>query len=193
MDAEKWGNAFPSERRLRSWVKDFRRDEETARRSIGSLYEACSRAACGLCERWLGPDDAVGDAVHDVFANLWAKREGLEIHGTVEGYLHKSLTNACLRRTNRESRVASFDEAGILADWPSRRSVRQADEHVLSGEVEAAMSRLSTGRRQAVELTLQGLRSSSRPKPLTCGMSSRSRPIRSGILPRARHDDAISS
>ncbi len=57
----------------------------------------------------------IEDAVHDLFVNLWAKREQLGNPVSVKNYLYKSLRNLLLRKMDAQQRFVAIDSA---EDYP---------------------------------------------------------------------------
>lgn len=60
------------------------------------VFRRCYAEMCGYAGHYIEDVDEAEEIVQDVFFNYWNKREILDITGSVEGYLFRSVRNACL-------------------------------------------------------------------------------------------------
>ena len=96
------------------------------------------------------------DVVQEVFTNLWAKREQINCHSNLSGYLYSSLRNNILNRIARQSLsekyAASFTEFlktevnHVITDHLVR-------EHELAALIEKEIAALPSKMRQVFELS----------------------------------------
>lgn len=83
---------------------DVKAYEHIYRSQIQTLYRF------GLS--FVANEDVVSDAIHDVFLDIWHKREKISPTNNVKFYLLKSLKNRILRETSNKIRKESLHE-----DW----------------------------------------------------------------------------
>lgn len=110
----------------------------------------------------LRPDeDFVRDCVHDVFVEVWTKRERLGDTDSIKFYLIKSLKNRIFNQVEKQQRLAPVDSA---LGWnpvettahatlsPEEDFIRGQDETHLLDRLSRCLDRLPPRQREAVQL-----------------------------------------
>ncbi|PRD48137.1 RNA polymerase sigma factor [Sphingobacterium haloxyli] len=98
--------------------------------------------------------DAAKDIVHDLFANLWQRRESLTVTGKLSSYLYASVRNRILDYISKERSKASY-----LASLTHRIESQpdEADYHVrekmLEEQIETVLLQLPPRIREIFELS----------------------------------------
>ncbi|WP_181151274.1 RNA polymerase sigma factor [Sphingobacterium gobiense] len=102
----------------------------------------------------LGDRDAAKDIVHDLFANIWQRRESLTVTGKLSSYLYASVRNRILDYISRERSKASYLESLThrIGSQPD-----EADYHVrekmLEEQIETVLLQLPPRIREIFELS----------------------------------------
>ena len=121
------------------------------------LFRATYAALCGFAVR-LGHEPAVAEElVQELFADLWARRAGWAVHGSVRGYLFAALRNRSLnlrRRGGRERAWAARETTAEVRDLhvapPTADARLEAEE--LHARLERALEALPDRCRLAMRL-----------------------------------------
>lgn len=79
------------------------------------LYNIHFKALHNYGHKFTRDVSLIEDAVHDLFVNLWAKREQLGNPVSVKNYLYKSLRNLLFRKMESQQRFVKIDSA---EDYP---------------------------------------------------------------------------
>ncbi|UII24265.1 RNA polymerase sigma-70 factor [Fulvivirga ligni] len=62
------------------------------------LFRANYAGMCGYAMKYLEEKEQAEEVVQDVFMHFWDKRTALEVSGSLEAYLFRSVRNACLNK-----------------------------------------------------------------------------------------------
>lgn len=65
-------------------------------RAFEKVFKSHYAGMCGFANKYLADLEQSEEIVQEVFFNYWSKRSALEIQGSLEGYLYRSVRNACL-------------------------------------------------------------------------------------------------
>lgn len=65
-------------------------------RAFEKVFKSYYPGMCGYANKYLSDLEQSEEIVQDVFFNFWNKRTSLEIQGSLEAYLYRSVRNACL-------------------------------------------------------------------------------------------------
>lgn len=65
------------------------------KQAFEEVFRRCYAEMCGYAGRYIEDRDEAEEIVQDVFFNYWNKKELLDITGSLEGYLFRSVRNAC--------------------------------------------------------------------------------------------------
>jgi RNA polymerase sigma-70 factor (ECF subfamily) len=90
-------------------------------RAFEEIFRAHYGALCGFARRHVGEDGTAEELVQDVFAAVWAKREGWTITSSVRSYLFAAVRNRALNQRARESRERDWlqSELGAIELFPA--------------------------------------------------------------------------
>jgi len=73
------------------------------------LFRECFPPLCQFGRKYVGDLDAAKDIVHDVFINLWEKRETIDIDKPLRSYLYTAVHNRCLNHLRDNRRFVPRD------------------------------------------------------------------------------------
>lgn len=94
------------------------------------------------------------DVVHDLFAALWAKREGIELRENLSGYLYRAIKNRILDHISHKVVVGRYEQS--FSQFLAARPV-MPDQFVRERElrriIEMEVSNLPTKMREIFELS----------------------------------------
>lgn len=87
-----------------------------------ALFDEFYDGLCAYGYKILKDKPVVEDIVHNVFCNLWEKREDTGIHTTIKSYLFRSVHNACLnhlehlkvKRSYIEEKTVEYMKDGLM-------------------------------------------------------------------------------
>ena len=65
-------------------------------RAFEKVFKSYYAGMCGFANKYLSDLEQSEEIVQEVFFNFWNKRSSLEIQDSLEGYLYRSVRNACL-------------------------------------------------------------------------------------------------
>ena len=83
--------------------------EKTGERDFEQLFETYYAPFCLYAKRFIDEDELCQDLVSDVFANLWSKREEIDMTSKVIlGYLKTAVKNACLNQIKHTTYVQDY-------------------------------------------------------------------------------------
>lgn len=64
------------------------------------------------CRKFIADTDEAKDILQNVFMRLWEKRDDIDIHTSINAYLHRSVQNECLNHLRSKGKsFLSMDEA----------------------------------------------------------------------------------
>ena len=66
------------------------------KKEIEELFKSYFGPLCSFAQKYVKDHDSAKEIVHDVFINLWEKRDELHMKSSLKSYLFKSVHNRCL-------------------------------------------------------------------------------------------------
>jgi len=102
----------------------------------------------------LGDENAAQDIVHDLFANIWQRRESLTITGKLSSYLYTSIRNRVVDYISKEQSKASY-LASLTQQMESQYEATdyRVREKMLEEQIENALVKLPPRIREIFELS----------------------------------------
>ncbi len=86
---------------------------------------------CAFARKYVPDESDCKDIVHNVFLNLWQKREGLDLSESLKGYLFKSVYNRCLNHLRDQKKILHKDlefEPDALANYAESNDYLEESE-----------------------------------------------------------------
>ena len=121
-------------RRDREWLSRIRQDDVHA---LDQLVRSYSNGLRNYVYWTVGSYDLAQDIVQDLWVWLWNHRSGIEVHGTVRGYLYRAARNRALNAIRDQRRIdrvqasalretehtdaASFNDGAVQAELDNFR------------------------------------------------------------------------
>lgn len=143
------------DQRLAEWIDGVCRADQQA---LGALFDAQADRLFALAMNILRNPDDVEEVINDVFSTVWLRAESYDAsRGTVSAWLTTMTRSRCLDRLRREARHRSDPlnpETGSDAyDSEARAETEhRADQFALGDAADEALSQLSAGQRQVLQL-----------------------------------------
>ncbi|MCD4737406.1 MAG: RNA polymerase sigma-70 factor [Bacteroidales bacterium] len=78
------------------------------------LYELYYKRLCHFGLRYVREIETAEDIVHEVFINLWEKRETIDPEKSVKAYLFRSVANRCLNYIRDHKKFDTEKETGAI-------------------------------------------------------------------------------
>lgn len=78
--------------------------------SFEALFHQNYRAMCMYAQNFVRDIDVVEDIVHDIFINLWEKRDSIEEEKSIKSYLFRSVHNRCLNYIRDTKKFVDSEE-----------------------------------------------------------------------------------
>ncbi|GAB4301463.1 MAG: RNA polymerase sigma-70 factor [Marinilabiliales bacterium] len=105
--------------------------------SFEVLFKEHFTVLCAFARKYIRDLDASKEVVHDVFINLWNKRDSIDIDKPVKSYLFTSVHNRCLNyiRDNKK-----FDRENTLVENLKSKEVVDRD-FIIEAETEARIKK----------------------------------------------------
>lgn len=132
-------------------------------RELDSWVQATLPHAVVYARSLLRDKLAAEDVVHDCFCRLLRKADLYDLPNDGTKLLYRSITNACINRTQREKPVLSLagsdstnDLNGQLADGKAADPQEMAKASELGQAIERGLAKLSVTQRAAIELKSLG-------------------------------------
>ncbi|GAA0890838.1 RNA polymerase sigma-70 factor [Fulvivirga kasyanovii] len=79
------------------------------------LFKRHYAGMCGYAFRYVEDNAQAEEVVQDVFLNFWEKRLTLEITGSIEAYLYRSVRNACLNHIKHTKVKLRYAESQVMS------------------------------------------------------------------------------
>lgn len=119
-----------------SLIKRLREGNASA---FEELYFRYRKPLLAFALQELKGEDLAKDAVQEIFAKLWLKRESLDESQSVKGYLFTCLKNHILNviRTQRNEVLKNYRFAS-----QQQSSIRSTEQEVMSNEIQSGISQL---------------------------------------------------
>ncbi len=141
--------------REREWLRRIQAGSHEAR---DTLYVALVPSLYTFAQRFV-PADAAEDVVQDVMLDLWDRREGLMIRGSIRGYLFGAVKRRIAGHKRHEGVVRNVTDAmthGVIpmlsSALPSMTPADAAEASELEQRVTVALATLSTQSRLILTL-----------------------------------------
>lgn len=80
-------------------------------RAYTEVYERYSAILIAHAFRMLSNEEEAGDVVQEVFLALWHKRESLNVHLNLSGYLYASVRNRILNHISRQQVITRYTDS----------------------------------------------------------------------------------
>jgi len=112
--------------------------EDTLKQSIGEkefeqLFKEFFAPLCGFARKFIRDDDSSREIVHDVFINLWNKRDTIDPEKSIKSYLFTSVNNRCLNYIRDHKK---FDKTEFIASRHEDLVDLDANEKMVAAENE---------------------------------------------------------
>jgi RNA polymerase sigma factor (sigma-70 family) len=126
------------------------------RDAFKTVYETYMTDLWHFARRYV-PDDIAEDVVHDVMADLWRRREVLDIRGTVAQYLFGAVHRNALKHRRHARVVDAVERRSGIGVPPGMGVPPDAPDDVVVGHdletaLTHALARLSSTQRSVLEL-----------------------------------------
>jgi RNA polymerase sigma-70 factor, ECF subfamily len=102
---------------------------------------------CQIIYRYVGDKSRVEDIAQEIFAELWVKKESINIHTSVASYLRRMAISRALNHI-RDTKKYNWDELDMSSDAMQEKNfqdpsvIQQMEETELKTMIEAAIERL---------------------------------------------------
>lgn len=126
-------------------------------RAYDKIYLCYKEPVEQFLVKLLGSHDEASDVVQELFITLWERRENIDPHGNIKGYLFTIAKNAAFKRiAQKKLRCSQSDVADSLRhnDTTPDSTIIARDTRLL---IEIAVSNMPAARRQVFSLYLDGL------------------------------------
>lgn len=80
------------------------------KKTFEALFKQNYRAMCMYGQNFVHDTDVVEDIVHDIFVNLWDKRDTIQEEKSVKSYLFRSVHNRCLNYIRDTKKFVDSEE-----------------------------------------------------------------------------------
>lgn len=137
-------------------LDDWRAMKAGSKKAFRKIYEAHIGALLQYGKRFTRDAQTVEDCVHDLFVDIWKRREGLGITDSIRRYLLVSLRRSIIRQNQKLSKTDDL-ENGTDLELPFAGSV---ENEIITEEMgrenksklSTALSQLSARQREAIYL-----------------------------------------
>lgn len=125
-------------------------DENAFEQAFRSHYPGM----CGYAIKYLADADQAEEVVQEVFCNYWNKRKSLEIAGSLEAYLYRSVRNSCLNYIKHLHVRAQYVQAheGLLRE-EENKIPDKVIELELQQKIDESIDLLPTERQKIFKLS----------------------------------------
>lgn len=124
------------------------------KRSFESLFHLHYSDLCSYAHHFIKDFAASEEIVQDLFVNLWAKKDVLEIKSSIKSYLFQSTKNRCLnliKHIEVRENYKGFNKES--RDQQESRVGTEMEEAELSEKIEMAISSLPTERQRIFRMS----------------------------------------
>jgi RNA polymerase sigma-70 factor (ECF subfamily) len=109
-------------------------------RALETLFRAHYSALCNFATRYVRRDALAEELVQDLFADLWARRHGWYVRGSVRSYLFAAVRNRALNLRKREAVEQDWEHDEAIADVRElHRPPETADEAIERADLRARL------------------------------------------------------
>lgn len=133
------------------WADLKNGDEKALKR----MYDDHAESLYCYAKKFTKDQGLIEDAIHDLFVNIWRRKESIGLTDSIIKYLCVSLRRDIIRRLKSEQRVATpyDDRMDIGFDWSVEDTLaKKEEESIQAKKLENAMAKLSARQREAVYL-----------------------------------------
>lgn len=123
--------------------------------ALGEVYDRYASLALATARRVLGDPAAAEDVVHDAFVGMWRRMSQFDAdRGSLRSWLLTMVRNRAIDRIRARRPQLDLDQADELALLRSEAATTadEAMKRIATGDVRAAVDRLPSEQRRAVEL-----------------------------------------
>jgi len=135
---------------LRNSTKGNTLDQSTFERIFRDYF----LALCSFATRYTQDQDEAKDIVHQVFTNLWEKRETIHFDQSLRSYLYTSVHNRCLNYIRDKKKFIKDDlpqSEEMLVNYIDQSDFMEAEE--LRNEIYSALEELPEGSRNIFKMS----------------------------------------
>ena len=116
-------------------------------RALESLFRTHYASLCDFAARYVGDGARAEELVQDLFADLWVRRQSLQVRDSVRAYLFAAVRNRALNVRRRDAMESDWGQDEAVAEVRSLHSTPQsaeaAVEHAdLRSRLDAALASL---------------------------------------------------
>lgn len=102
------------------------------------LFRSCFTPLCSFAQKYVGDIDEAKDIVHNVFINLWNKREEVDLNTSLKSYLFQGVYNRSLNYIRDHKKLVKFDTPQSEAELGQ---YLESKDHLESEEAEGRINR----------------------------------------------------
>ena len=102
------------------------------------LFRSYFTPLCSFAQKYVGDIDEAKDIVHNVFINLWNKREDIDLNTSLKSYLFQGVYNRSLNYIRDHKKLVRFDTPQTEAELGQYVESR---DHLESSETENRINR----------------------------------------------------
>lgn len=122
------------------------------KQAFEEVFRRCYEEMCGYASRYLEDEDEAEEIVQEVFFNYWNKKETLDIVESLEGYLFRSVRNACLNHLKHMQVRTKFVQQASLNEEENSFS-NSIEVLELQERIESCICRLPPERKKIFKLS----------------------------------------
>ena len=127
--------------------------------SFEMLFRNYFTYMCSFAHKFIPDMDIVKDIVHEVFTNLWEKREDIDLSKPVKSYLFTAVNNKCLNYIRDHKKFNSFEEVSEVFSNRYANENNAAIEGELKEKIKQTLDALPEKCREVFELSrFEGLK-----------------------------------
>ena len=102
------------------------------------LFRSYFTPLCSFAQKYVGDIDEAKDIVHNVFINLWNKRDKVDLKTSLKSYLFQGVYNRSLNYIRDHKKLVQFDTPQTEAELGQYMESR---DHLESSEAESRINR----------------------------------------------------
>lgn len=102
------------------------------------LFRSCFTPLCSFAQKYVGDIDEAKDIVHNVFINLWDKREEVDLNTSLKSYLFQGVYNRSMNYIRDHKKLVKFDTPQSEAELGQ---YLESKDHLESEEAEGRINR----------------------------------------------------
>ncbi|AUP77935.1 sigma-70 family RNA polymerase sigma factor [Flavivirga eckloniae] len=121
------------------------------------VFEIYYKALLHYGIRFLHSEQESKDVVQEVFIKLWNKKLEFTNELTLRSYLYTSVKNKCLNKLEQQKVKDNYRKDTMLIENDISRSNQAIYKEEITRQLDAAISQLSSRKRDIIKLSLKGL------------------------------------